>query len=135
MRLGAPHLGGATSIKRASFFRGVNWNQLYRRSGPGGGCSPGLGRPPFVPRLDSPSDVRYFDRDFVSQPPVLSEVDAAAEAAAEEANDAGAFEGFDYVHPSCIAAAAAIAAAEDKARVGVKTRGRGKIGRGDLFAT
>ncbi len=110
MRLGAPHLGGATSIKRASFFRGVNWNQLYRRgarSGAAASSSSGSARPPFVPRLASPSDVRYFDRDFVSQPPVLSEVEAAESTAAEEANAAGAFDGFDYVHPSCCRAAPA----------------------------
>ena len=86
MRLGAPHLGGANGIKRSGFFRGVQWNQVYRRDCP-------RHRPPFVPRLDSASDVRYFDRDFVSQPPTLSEVEDG-----DGPGDAHYFEGFDYVH-------------------------------------
>ncbi len=90
-RLGSPHLGGATSIKRSSFFRGLNWNVFYRR-----GKGPGAIRPPFVPRLDSKADVKYFDKDFVTQPPVLS----VAEADAALPTTDNMFAGFDYVHPS-----------------------------------
>ncbi|PFH36864.1 hypothetical protein BESB_050560 [Besnoitia besnoiti] len=61
-------LGGgprdAEEIKRHPFFAQIDWDALKDKRV----------RPPFSPRLQSPTDVQYFDKEFVKLPVINSEV-------------------------------------------------------------
>ncbi|KFG58935.1 AGC kinase [Toxoplasma gondii RUB] len=56
--------GDAEEIKRHPFFGRIDWEALQAKRM----------RPPFRPRLQSPTDVQYFDNEFVKLPVINSEV-------------------------------------------------------------
>ncbi|KAL1765630.1 serine serine/threonine-protein kinase N3 isoform X2 [Sigmodon hispidus] len=60
-RLGAGEQD-AEEIKVQPFFRSTNWQALLARTV----------RPPFVPTLCGPADLRYFEGEFTSLPPTLT---------------------------------------------------------------
>jgi len=70
---------GGEEVKRASFFSGIDWEQVYEKKL----------TPPFTPSLNSGGDVKYFDKEFVNMPVVNSEV-------REDGKEVGHFEGFTY---------------------------------------
>ncbi|XP_041049457.1 serine/threonine-protein kinase N2-like isoform X1 [Carcharodon carcharias] len=74
----------AEEVKKEMFFQEVDWEALLARRA----------KPPFVPKISSPSDVQNFDEEFTSQRPILSPFcDFQPLTAQEQAM----FEGFDYV--------------------------------------
>ena len=63
MRLGSgPE--DALEVMRHPFFKGINWDDLYHKRTP----------VPFVPQLQSDTDVSNFDNEFTSVTPVLTPV-------------------------------------------------------------
>jgi len=76
-RLGG--VGGGEEVKNHAFFQSLDWKELEERKM----------RPPFMPSLGAGDDVRYFEKDFVGQPVVNSEV-------GEAARDVRHFEGFTF---------------------------------------
>lgn len=52
----------AEDVKKQSFFRHINWEDLLARKV----------KPPFVPTIKSLDDVSNFDNEFTSEKPVLS---------------------------------------------------------------
>lgn len=62
-RLGSGPLD-ALEIMQHPFFRGINWDDLYHKRTP----------VPFLPRLQSDTDVSNFDKEFTSVTPVLTPV-------------------------------------------------------------
>ena len=83
-RLGSPNLGGANSIKKSSFFKNLNWNAVYFKRI----------EPPFIPKLHSQTDVKYFDTEFTR---ILPKLSGLAENG-EEPN-LGQMREFAYIHP------------------------------------
>jgi len=77
-RLGSAANGGEM-VKGHEFFQGLDWAALEGRRI----------KPPFQPTLNRGDDVRYFEKDFVGQPVVNSEV-------GEGNRDVKHFEGFTY---------------------------------------
>ncbi len=49
---------GTQEIKNHNFFNGINWNDAKMRKI----------RPPFIPKLKSDTDLRYFDTMFTDEP-------------------------------------------------------------------
>jgi len=76
-RLGG-HSGGE-EVKNHAFFQSLDWVALEERRV----------KPPFTPSLGGGADVRYFEKDFVGQPVVNSEV-------GEGGRDVKHFEGFTF---------------------------------------
>lgn len=82
-RLGAGEQD-AEEIKVQPFFRTTNWQALLARTV----------RPPFVPTLCGPADLRYFEGEFTSLPPTLTPpVPRHSLSARQQA----AFRDFDFV--------------------------------------
>eukprot|EP00411_Alexandrium_monilatum_P020149 CAMPEP_0175251506 /NCGR_PEP_ID=MMETSP0093-20121207/35697_1 /TAXON_ID=311494 /ORGANISM="Alexandrium monilatum, Strain CCMP3105" /LENGTH=328 /DNA_ID=CAMNT_0016545771 /DNA_START=70 /DNA_END=1056 /DNA_ORIENTATION=+ len=77
-RLGGSPAGG-NDVKNQPFFQGLDWAALDGRRI----------QPPFRPNLQKGDDVKYFEKDFVAQPVVNSEV-------GEVGRDVKHFEGFTY---------------------------------------
>jgi len=74
--------GGATDgeeVKRHPFFKNLDWMKLDARKI----------EPPFKPVLKDEHDVKYFEKEFVAQPVVNSEV-------GEGGREIGHFDGFTY---------------------------------------
>jgi len=51
---------GADEIKNHSFFEGIDWTKLEKKTL----------RPPILPTVTKPDDVRNFDRKMVNEPAV-----------------------------------------------------------------
>ncbi|XP_053328904.1 serine/threonine-protein kinase N3 isoform X2 [Spea bombifrons] len=88
-RLGAG-VGDAEEIKPQPFYQGIDWDALYTRKV----------KPPFVPSLKDPLDIRNFDEEFTGQKPVLSPSDDPRPIAAV---DQILFHGFDFVSEHLLA--------------------------------
>jgi len=71
--------GDGQEVKDHAFFAGSDWVAYYQRRV----------SPPFQPALRKPGDVQYFDKEFINQPVVNSEV-------GDNGRDAQHFEGFTY---------------------------------------
>ncbi|XP_052581911.1 serine/threonine-protein kinase N3 isoform X1 [Peromyscus californicus insignis] len=82
-RLGAGEQD-AEEIKVQPFFRTTNWQALLARTV----------RPPFVPTLCGPADLRYFEGEFTSLPPTLT---PPAPQSSLTARQQAAFRDFDFV--------------------------------------
>ncbi|OBS81047.1 hypothetical protein A6R68_20775 [Neotoma lepida] len=82
-RLGAGEQD-AEEIKVQPFFRTTNWQALLARTV----------RPPFVPTLCGPADLRYFEGEFTSLPPILT---PPAPQSSLTARQQAAFRDFDFV--------------------------------------
>ncbi|XP_055964804.1 serine/threonine-protein kinase N3 [Sorex fumeus] len=82
-RLGAGERD-AEEIQSQPFFRATDWQALLARSV----------RPPFVPTLRSPTDLRYFEDEFTSLPPALTPPDGRSPLSAHQQ---AAFRDFDFV--------------------------------------
>ena len=54
-------IDGTEKLKRHEFFKGIDWNALFRKQL----------KPPFVPTLDvhNPGDSHYFDKEFTKRDP------------------------------------------------------------------
>lgn len=61
----------AEDIRAHPFFRGIRWNELHLR------------KPPFVPKVKSWEDTKYFDEDE----PISDVDDVSTDASAEDANN------------------------------------------------
>eukprot|EP01100_Stratorugosa_tubuloviscum_P003133 TRINITY_DN1746_c0_g4_i1.p1 TRINITY_DN1746_c0_g4~~TRINITY_DN1746_c0_g4_i1.p1 ORF type:complete len:530 (-),score=166.51 TRINITY_DN1746_c0_g4_i1:112-1701(-) len=81
-RLGA---NGAQEVKSHSLFKNINWDLLMQKKI----------EPPFIPHLQHTLDVRYFDREFTSQPANDSYVNPSV----VNKIDQKLFAGFTYVAP------------------------------------
>ncbi|XP_010349065.2 serine/threonine-protein kinase N3 isoform X1 [Saimiri boliviensis] len=82
-RLGAGEQD-AEEIKVQPFFRTINWQALLARTV----------RPPFVPTLYGPADLRYFEDEFTGLPPALT---PPAPHSPLTACQQAAFQDFDFV--------------------------------------
>ncbi|TEA29597.1 hypothetical protein DBR06_SOUSAS510179, partial [Sousa chinensis] len=82
-RLGAGERD-AEEIKTQPFFRTTDWQALLARAV----------RPPFVPTLCGPTDLRYFEGEFTGLPPALTPPDARSPLTARQQ---AAFRDFDFV--------------------------------------
>ncbi|KAJ7375674.1 Ribosomal protein S6 kinase beta-2, partial [Desmophyllum pertusum] len=82
---GGPGQEAATTIKCHSFFRAIEWEDLYSRKV----------EPPFKPNISGEEDVSQFDSKFTRQTPVDSPVDSMLSESADKI-----FQGFTYVAPS-----------------------------------
>ncbi|XP_036710975.1 serine/threonine-protein kinase N3 isoform X4 [Balaenoptera musculus] len=82
-RLGAGERD-AEEIKTQPFFRTTDWQALLTRAV----------RPPFVPTLCGPTDLRYFEGEFTGLPPALTPPDARSPLTARQQ---AAFRDFDFV--------------------------------------
>ncbi|XP_036039902.1 serine/threonine-protein kinase N3 isoform X1 [Onychomys torridus] len=82
-RLGAGEQD-AEEIKVQPFFRTTDWQALLARTV----------RPPFVPTLCGPADLRYFEGEFTSLPPTLT---PPAPQSSLTARQQAAFRDFDFV--------------------------------------
>ncbi|XP_004593753.2 serine/threonine-protein kinase N3 isoform X1 [Ochotona princeps] len=82
-RLGAG-VQDAEEIKVQPFFQAIDWHALLARAV----------RPPFVPTLCSPSDLRYFEGEFTTLPPALT---PPGPLNALTARQQAAFQDFDFV--------------------------------------
>lgn len=71
--------GDGKQVKEHPFFFNSDWTAYYQRRV----------SPPFTPALKMSSDVQYFDKEFVNQPCINSEV-------GEGGREAEHFEGFTY---------------------------------------
>lgn len=74
---GSPNCG--EEVKAHPFFKEIDWVRLDARGYD----------PPFKPAVTSSADVRYFDKEFIGQPPVNSEVGQSGEEVVH-------FDGFTY---------------------------------------
>lgn len=70
---------GGEEVKNHAFFQSLDWKALEERRV----------KPPFTPNLGGGDDVKYFEKDFVGQPVVNSEV-------GEGGRDVKHFEGFTF---------------------------------------
>jgi len=70
---------GGEEVKNHAFFQSLDWTALEERRV----------KPPFTPSLGGGDDVRYFEKEFVGQPVVNSEV-------GEGGRDVKHFEGFTF---------------------------------------
>lgn len=81
-------LGGsendAEDVKSHVFFESINWQELYDRKL----------TPPFVPSIDSPHSVKYFDSEFTDEAPELTPPDKNDPKAR---SDGGHFNDFSFV--------------------------------------
>uniref|UniRef100_A0A8C3YIB4 Serine/threonine-protein kinase N3 n=1 Tax=Catagonus wagneri TaxID=51154 RepID=A0A8C3YIB4_9CETA len=82
-RLGAGERD-AEEIKTQPFFRTTDWQALLARAV----------RPPFVPTLCGPTDLRYFEGEFTGLPPALTPPDPRRPLTARQQ---AAFQDFDFV--------------------------------------
>ncbi|XP_053551979.1 serine/threonine-protein kinase N3 [Bombina bombina] len=82
-RLGAG-AGDAEEIKTQPFYQDLDWDALFARQV----------KPPFVPLLNNPYDVKNFDEEFTAQKPVLSPSDDPRPVTAI---DQILFQDFDFV--------------------------------------
>ncbi|KAM4877161.1 serine/threonine-protein kinase N3 [Thomomys bottae] len=82
-RLGAGEQD-AEEIKVQPFFRTTDWQALLTRAV----------RPPFVPTLCGPADLRYFEGEFTGLPPALTPPDPRSPLTARQQ---AAFRDFDFV--------------------------------------
>ncbi|XP_051694404.1 serine/threonine-protein kinase N3 isoform X4 [Oryctolagus cuniculus] len=82
-RLGAGEQD-AEEIKAQPFFRATDWRALLARTV----------RPPFVPTLCGPADLRYFEGEFTALPPALT---PPAPQSPLTARQQAAFRDFDFV--------------------------------------
>ncbi|XP_057576917.1 serine/threonine-protein kinase N3 isoform X3 [Hippopotamus amphibius kiboko] len=82
-RLGAGERD-AEEIKTQPFFRTTDWQALLARAV----------RPPFVPALCGPTDLRYFEGEFTGLPPALTPPDPRSPLTARQQ---AAFRDFDFV--------------------------------------
>jgi len=80
MRLGSGPTD-AQEIMSHAFFRNVNWEEVYRKSGTA----------PFVPAVKNRADTSNFDSEFTSVTPVLTPVQSVLTQAMQEE-----FRGFSY---------------------------------------
>ncbi|CEL03272.1 hypothetical protein BJX68DRAFT_46111 [Aspergillus pseudodeflectus] len=71
----------AQEVMSHAFFRSVNWDDIYHKRVP----------PPFMPKIDSPTDTSNFDQEFTSVTPVLTPVQSVLSQAMQEE-----FRGFSY---------------------------------------
>ncbi|CAH2316297.1 serine threonine- kinase N3 [Pelobates cultripes] len=88
-RLGAGP-NDAEEIKPHPFYQAIDWGALYARNV----------KPPFVPSLNNPLDVRNFDEEFTGQKPILSPSDDPRPVAAI---DQILFQDFDFVSEHLLA--------------------------------
>ncbi|KAJ3304883.1 Serine/threonine kinase [Kappamyces sp. JEL0829] len=78
-RLGASR-DDAEEVKRHPYFTGVDWEALLRRET----------TPPFVPVIANAKDVSNFDKEFTSEPPVLTPINSVlSEVEQKEFSDFG----------------------------------------------
>lgn len=77
---GGPYDG--KEVREHAFFQGIDWVAITQRRV----------KPPWKPTITQGSDVKYFDKEFVDQPVVNSELDVG------HLRDADHFEGFSYSH-------------------------------------
>jgi serine/threonine protein kinase len=73
-------------IKAHPFFKQINWDALYNKRV----------KPPYVPSVSGPDDIRHIDETFTSEMPTLTPSDPTAIDVSEQEN----FEGFTYVKES-----------------------------------
>merc|ERR1712066_692467 len=71
--------GSGDEVKSHPFFMSMDWSKLDQRQV----------APPFKPVIDGKADVKYFEKEFVHQPVVNSEV-------GEGGQDNAHFQGFTY---------------------------------------
>ncbi|PGH27006.1 AGC/PKC protein kinase [Polytolypa hystricis UAMH7299] len=71
----------AQEIMSHSFFRNINWDDIYHKRVP----------PPFCPQISNPTDTSNFDQEFTSVTPVLTPVQSVLTQAMQEE-----FRGFSY---------------------------------------
>uniref|UniRef100_A0A8C5R1F0 protein kinase C n=1 Tax=Leptobrachium leishanense TaxID=445787 RepID=A0A8C5R1F0_9ANUR len=88
-RLGAGP-NDAEEIKPHPFYQEIDWDALYAKKM----------KPPFVPSLNDPLDVRNFDDEFTGQKPILSPSD---DPRPMTAGDQILFQDFDFVSEHLIA--------------------------------
>ncbi|ANB12601.1 protein kinase C [Sugiyamaella lignohabitans] len=72
----------AEEVMAHPYFRNINFDDIYH-------CRVA---PPFVPKIDSPTDVRNFDKEFTSEPPALTPVTTTLSPQMQEQ-----FRGFSYL--------------------------------------
>jgi len=72
--------GSGDEVKNHRFFQNIDWAQLDARGY----------QPPFKPNVESNADVKYFEKEFLRQPVVNSEVDEQGR------GEAGHFPGFTF---------------------------------------
>ncbi|KAJ9057684.1 hypothetical protein DSO57_1020275 [Entomophthora muscae] len=95
VRLGSSQKGGVKAIKSHSFFRKINWDDLYNKKN----------IPPIVPVIISTDDLSNFDTQFttlpISESPDHDAQSPIAKAAESQVPSTGtSFHGFSYVAPS-----------------------------------
>jgi hypothetical protein len=56
-RLGSLSLGGVDSIKSHPFFDGIDWNKVRNKEY----------KPPIRPKVKSPGDTKYFDKNLLKE--------------------------------------------------------------------
>ncbi|XP_064420212.1 serine/threonine-protein kinase N2 [Latimeria chalumnae] len=87
-RLGAGE-GDAEEVKKQMFFQEIDWDALFAKKA----------KPPFIPKIASPSDVSNFDKEFTTQKAVLT---PPHEPRALTAQEQAQFKSFDYVSDLCL---------------------------------
>lgn len=77
----------AEEIMAHPYFRNINFDDIYH-------CRVA---PPFIPKIDSPTDVRHFDQEFTSEVPALTPVTTTLTPMMQEQ-----FRGFSYLNGDAI---------------------------------
>lgn len=77
----------AEEIMEHSYFKNINFDDIYHCRVP----------PPFVPQIDSPTDVRNFDQEFTSEVPALTPVNSILTPEMQEK-----FRGFSYMNGDAV---------------------------------
>lgn len=72
----------AKEIMEHAYFQNINFDDIYHCRVP----------PPFIPRIESPTDVRNFDQEFTSEVPALTPVNSTLTPEMQEK-----FRGFSYL--------------------------------------
>ena len=75
---------GSEDVKKHPFFKGINWDDAFQRKI----------KPPFIPRLKSDTDLRYFDTMFTDEPINGTQRKYTREREREPSNE---YKGFSYV--------------------------------------
>ncbi|KAM4635584.1 serine/threonine-protein kinase N1-like [Polymixia lowei] len=78
----------AEDVKKQPFFRGMDWEALFKRKIP----------PPFVPTIGGKEDVSNFDEEFTAEQPTLT---PPRERRTLSRKDQDHFKNFDYVSDLC----------------------------------
>lgn len=77
----------ARDVMAHPYFANINWDEIYHRRVP----------PPYIPKIDSPTDTRNFDQEFTAEVPVLTPVTTVLTKADQEQ-----FRGFSYLNSDAL---------------------------------